>query len=179
MKASLAGLIVLMIFISPKTHAQNFVYPAIKHFGAVAEVPFAVDKPDPTLDYKLVVEMKMKNENPGEIYNPLEHAARMYNLHVYGGVPQKNLHVAVVIFAFPIDIILNNDAYKKKHGVDNPNIKIIHEMKEAGIDIYACGQSIQNFGIDPATINPDVTVALSRFTTVSKLQMKGYAYFSY
>lgn len=74
---------------------------------------------------------------------------------------------------------MSNEAYQKKYGVDNPNIKVIEELKNAGIKIFACGQSIMKYGIDPKTVSPDVTVAISRFTTVSTYQMKGYAFFKY
>lgn len=159
--------------------AQTVLHPVIKNYGAMTDVPFAVDKPDPSLVYNIVVEASEKIENPKEVYPPLEHIARMYNLHVYGGIPQKNLHVAAVIWGFGIPVVMNNAAYKKKYGVDNPNIAIIEEMKKAGIDLYGCGQSIMRFDIDPATLNPNITPAISRFTTVSTLQLKGYAIFKY
>ena len=61
--------------------------------------------------------------------------------------------------------------------MDNPNLKIIEEMTKAGIKIHACGQSIMLTGIDPTTVNPNIDVVVSRFTTVSDRQMKGYAFF--
>lgn len=158
---------------------QTKLFPAIKNFGFVYDVPFAVEKPDVTLDYKIIIDIGEKNEKPGEIYFPLEHAARMFNLHIHGGVPRKKLDAAVAIWGESITVTLNNEAYKKKHGVDNPNIKILSEMKNAGIKIFVCGQSIMRLGIDPKDVNADVTVALSRFTAVSTYQMKGYAYFKY
>lgn len=97
----------------------------------------------------------------------------MYNLHVYGGVPRNHIHLDVVIF------FLDNDTYRKKFGVDNPNLKVIEEMKQAGINLYACGQSVTGFGIDPKTINQNFQVVLSRATTVSTRQMKGYAFFKF
>lgn len=166
---------------------HTLLHPVIKNFGPVYDVPFAVEKPDTSLEYKIVAdcgEIKEKssdkpNDKPDEMYSPLQHISRLYNLHIYGGVQQKNLQVAVVIWGDPISIIMNNEAYRKKYGVDNPNIKIISEMKQAGIKFYACGQSMMKYGVDPVTVNPDVTVAISRFTAVSTLQLKGYAYFKF
>ena len=159
------------------------LYPVIKNYGPVYDVPFAIEKPDTSIEYKIVAdcgEVKDKPiEKPGEIYPPLQQVSRMYNLHIYGGVKQNNLNVAVVVWGDPISIIMNNEAYRKKNGVDNPNIKIITEMKAAGIKFYACGQSMKKYGLDPADVNPDVTVAISRFTAVSTFQMKGYAYFKF
>lgn len=167
------------IVIGFTAEAQNSFKPPIKDFGKMWEVPFAVDKPDPTLHYKIIVEASEKLEDSSAIYPPLEHVARLYNVHVYGGVPQNRLDVAMIIWGVPISVVMNNEAYKKKYGVDNPNIKIIEAMKAAGIKLFACGQSIMKSKIDPATVNPDITIAVSRFTTVSTYQLKGYAMFKY
>src|SRR5688572_13332110 len=109
------------------------VYPVIKNFGPVFEVPFTAGRPDADTDYKIVVDCGEAAgkpiEKPGEMYAPLQHVARMYNLHIYGGVKQQNLHMAVAIWGDPITIVMNNEAYKKKYGVDNPNLKIISELK--------------------------------------------------
>jgi intracellular sulfur oxidation DsrE/DsrF family protein len=168
-----------LVLIALFAQAQKDYKPPIEGFGKMYEVSFAEDKPDPSLDYKIIVEAGEKIENPAELFAPLEHVARMYNLHIYGGVPQKQLDVALMIWGVSIPVVMNNEAYRKKFGVDNPNIKIIEAMKSAGIKIFACGQSIMKNSIDPQTVNPDVTIALSRFTTVSTYQLKGYAFFKY
>ena len=155
------------------------VFPIIKDYGGVFEVPYATDMPDPKIDYKIVVEAEGAIELPDSLYRPFENIARMYNLHVYGGVPRNHIHLDVVIFFKAIFVILDNDAYRKKFGVDNPNLKVIEEMKEAGINLYACGQSVTGFGIDPKTVNQNFQVVLSRATTVSTRQMKGYAFFKF
>ena len=154
-------------------------FPVIKEYGGVYDVPFAEKMPDPTLQYKIIVDVGEKNEKPAELFAPFEHIARMYNLHVYGGVPQKNLDVAVALHSEAIFMTLNNEAYKKKFGVDNPNIKILSELKEAGVKLFGCGQAIERNNIPKEDINQDITVALSRFTVVSEYQMKGYAFFKY
>jgi len=160
-------------------NAQTKLNPVIKDYGAVFDVPFAKDKPDPSLTYKIIVEAAATIEKPEEVFAPFEHISRMYNLHVYAGVPQKNLHVEMVVFGPSVAVVLNNDAYKKKFGVDNPNLKIIEEMSKAGIQIHACGQSVMLTGIDPATVNTNIDIVVSRFTTVSDRQMKGYAFFKF
>jgi intracellular sulfur oxidation DsrE/DsrF family protein len=154
-------------------------FPVIKEYGGVYDVPFAEEMPDPALQYKIIADVGEKNEKAAELYSPLEYIARMYNLHVYAGVPQKNLDVAVALHSEAIYLILTNEAYHKKFGVDNPNIKVLGELKKAGVKIFGCGQAIQRNAIAKEDINPDVTVALSRFTVVSEYQMKGYAFFKY
>jgi intracellular sulfur oxidation DsrE/DsrF family protein len=166
-------------FFSLLAQGQVKLNPVIKDYGTMYDVPFATDKPDPSKEYKIIVESATLIEKPEELYGPFEHISRMYNLHVYSGVPQKNLKVEVVVFGPAVSVVLNSDAYKKKFGVDNPNLKIIEEMTKAGIKVHACGQSVMLVGIDPATVNPNIDVVVSRFTTVSDRQMKGYAFFKF
>src|SRR6187397_3185174 len=79
-----------------KFQPQTEVVLPIKDFGKVYNVPFATDRPDPNMQYKIVFEASVEAFDSSIIYPPLEHLARLYNLHVYGGVPQKNLDVVLV-----------------------------------------------------------------------------------
>jgi len=162
-----------------KFETQTKVILPIKDFGNVYNVPFAEDRPDPAMQYKIVFEASEKIDSFSRIYPPLEHVARMYNLHVYGGVPQKNLDVVLVIAGFGIPAVMNNEAYRKRYGVDNPNLKILEELKAAGIKINGCSQAMMKNSIDPSEVNPNIKMIFSKFTTVSTYQMKGYAYFKY
>ena len=71
-------------------HGQTKLFPAIKDYGGVYDVPFAKDKPDSLMKYKIIIEANPNIEKPEEIYAPLEHISRMYNLHIYSGIPQKS-----------------------------------------------------------------------------------------
>jgi intracellular sulfur oxidation DsrE/DsrF family protein len=160
-------------------HGQTKLNPVIKDYGTMYDVPFATDKPSPSKKYKIIVESAAPIEKPEDIYAPFEHISRMYNLHVYSGVQRKNLFVEVVVFGPSVSVLLNNETYKQKFRVDNPNLKIIEEMTKAGIKVHACGQSIMLVGIVPTTINTNIDVVVSRFTTVSDRQMRGYAFFKF
>jgi intracellular sulfur oxidation DsrE/DsrF family protein len=162
-----------------KFQFQNAVTMPVKDYGQVYNVPFAVDRPDSTMQYKIIFEASIEKMDSSKIYEPLEIAARLYNLHVYGGVPQKNLEVVVVIGGVGIPAIMTNEAYKKRYGIDNPNLKILEELKVAGIKINGCAQAMMKYHIDPADVNPIITPIFSRLTTVSTYQMKGWAYFRF
>ena len=192
-KINQALLLICFVTISFAIHAQQEQKPAdskfkfqtekvlpIKDYGQVYNVPFATDRPDSTMQYKILFEASMeKMDSATKIYEPLDIAARLYNLHVYGGVPQKNLDVVLVIGGFGIPVVMTNEAYKKKFGVDNPNLKILEEMKAAGIKIICCAQAMMKNHIDPSEVNPIITPIFSRLTTVSTYQLKGYAYFRF
>ena len=76
----------------------KWLNPVIKDYGAVYDVPFAKDKPNPSKKYKIIIEAAATVEKAEKIYAPLEHISRMYDLHVYSGVAQKNLYVELVVF---------------------------------------------------------------------------------
>ena len=73
-----------------------------------------------------------------------------------------------------IDIVMTNEAYKERYNRDNPNIAIIHALKQAGVDIRVCGQGIIARKIDPKQVNPDIQIDLWAMTTLVNLQLKGY-----
>lgn len=160
---------------------QTEVILPVKDFGKVYPVPFATDRPDPNMQYKIVFEASVEpfDTSSSHIYHPLEHVARMYNLHVYGGVPLKNLDVVLVIGGLGIPAVMSNESFRKRYGIDNPNIKILEQLKAAGIKINGCAQSMLKNSIEPAEVNPGIIPIFSRFTTVSMYQLKGYAYFKY
>jgi len=162
-----------------KFQYQTEVVLPIKDFGKVYNVPFATDRPDPNLQYKIVFEASMQKFDSSLLYEPLEIAARMYNLHIYGGVPQKNLELVLVIGGEGINAAMNNEEYRKRYGRDNPNLKILGQLKAAGIKIDGCAQAMTKHHIEPAGMNPDVTQIFSRLTTVATYQLKGYAYFRF
>jgi intracellular sulfur oxidation DsrE/DsrF family protein len=158
-------------------NAQTKLNPVIKDFGSLYDVPMAKVKADTTIEYKIVVEFRQAMDKPNEMHQTFEHIGRMYNLHIHDKVPQKKLHVVVVIFGPAAFCVLNNEAYKAKFKVDNPNLKVFEAFKKAGIRTVVCGQSVMVHGIDPATISSDVELASSRFVAVSTCQMNGYALF--
>jgi intracellular sulfur oxidation DsrE/DsrF family protein len=158
------------------TKAQT-VNPVIKDYGKVFEIPFAVENPDPKINYKIAIEVGEKMESDTTVDRELDVAARLYNTLVYGGVPRNHIHIAVVIYHTASWIALDDTAFHKKFEKNNPNTKIIAEMSDAGIDLFICGQSLMAAKIDSNHINPKVKIVLSRLTKMSTLEMQGYINF--
>lgn len=159
--------------------AQTPANPVIKHFGTVNEVPLAVEKPDPKMDYKIVVEVTSDNPKPASIHEFFEKVAAVVNLHALGGIPANKLHVVMVIHGPAAQYIVDNENYQKAFHTDNPNLPLFTALKEAGVKIFVCGQSLIKRKIDPATIAPEIKVALSAITTLTTYQLKGYAVLKY
>ena len=142
-------------------------------------MPYAVEKPDPKIDYKILVDISSDNQKPETVHEFFEKVAGIVNLHALGGVPANKLHVVVVIHGPAAQFIVNNAVYQKKFGIDNPNLPLFTALKEAGVKLFVCGQTLIKKNIDPATIAPELKVALSAVTTLTTYQLKGYAILKY
>ncbi|MEL7004959.1 MAG: DsrE family protein, partial [Bacteroidota bacterium] len=71
--------------------------------------------------------------------------------------------------------LMNNQAYKEKFSVDNPNIELIKALKKANVKITVCGQSMIGRDVGHDQLLDEVEVATSMLTTVTTYQLKGYA----
>jgi len=154
--------------------AQKVVRPFISQYGDVTEVPFAVDIIDKKADYKVLIDIVSASANPKEVSEFFENIARIANLHVAAGVPPKKLKIMAVVHGPAVPFILNNDTYKQKFGVDNPNQPLFKAIKDAGIPLYVCGQTLFKRKVDPATISPEFETVLSAITTITTFNAKGY-----
>jgi len=158
------------------SYAQdNKVNPIIKDFGPVYEIPDAVEKPDPKLNYKLLVDLVMASSKPDTINLGIEAACTLLNLHGVGGVPKEKIKMVMAVHNAAGYTILNNEAYRARYKVDNPNLPMIKALLDAGVKIVVCGQTLKKRGIDPSTLAPGVGVATSALTTITTYQLKGYA----
>lgn len=159
--------------------AQNKVNPVIKHFGTVTEVPASIENPDPKLDYKIAVEVNSDNPKPEAVHEFFDKVAAVVNLHALGGVPANKLHVVMVIHGPAAQFVLNDTEYKKKYNVPNPNTPLFKELADAGVKIFVCGQSLNKRNIPQDAVAPEIKTALSAITTLTTLQLKGYALLKY
>lgn len=155
------------------------VNPVIKSTAGIFDIPFAVEKPDPSMTYNVVIEVEKESDKPDTLNWALNNVARYLNLLSVGGVPASNVNVVLAIHGGASYTTMNNEQYKAKYKVNNPNLKLYEELKAAGVKLYVCGQSIVNRKIDRARMVPEVQPALSMLTTVTTYQLKGYAYLKF
>jgi intracellular sulfur oxidation DsrE/DsrF family protein len=174
MKQSFIPLLVTILIASFATaNAQQAQYPIVSGYGGIYEIPGSV-QPDPQIEYKIVIDLKTLQSGKVQLNAGLTNVARMMNLHGLGGVSSENLHVVVVAHGGATEAILSNAGYKRKNGVVNPNPELISALKNAGADIYVCGQSLLARGYEQEEVNPDVIIGLSMLTVVTEHMHKGY-----
>lgn len=155
--------------------SQEKINPIIKGYGGIIDAPFAVEKPDPKMEYKIIIDVATGDADPKAVMYSLENVARLLNLHAMGGVPAKKMKVVLAIHGQAIWSVLDNETYKAKYGVDNPHIPLFKELEGAGVKLFACSQSILGRNIDYTKLAPGIKVATSMLSTLTTYQLKGYA----
>ena len=150
---------------------------AVPGYEAARDVAGAKELPDPNIDYKVVFDIAQGAKDPAKDVNPVLPAiARYVNTLAKYNVPANHRHIAVVFHQGGTSAVMNSETFKSRNsGQDNPNLAIIHALKEAGVDFRVCGQALLANKIDPKQVNPDIEVDLWALTTMVNLQMRGYA----
>jgi intracellular sulfur oxidation DsrE/DsrF family protein len=152
--------------------AQALPIPSV---DAAIDFPNEHEMPDPSLTYKIVFDIGKASPKSDEPNPGLTFISRFFNTLAKGGVPADHRKFVVVFHQEGTEIALNNAAYKAlKDGHDNPNIPLIHSMKQAGVDFRVCGQGVLGKKIDMATINPEIQIDQWAMTTMMNLQLRGY-----
>lgn len=83
-------LVLLFMLMSVTVFAQSRINPVINGYGGIFDIPYAVEKPDPTLDYNIVIEIATPSDNPDSTNWALYNVARLVNLHVWEVCRRKN-----------------------------------------------------------------------------------------
>jgi intracellular sulfur oxidation DsrE/DsrF family protein len=154
--------------------AQTKVNPVIKSYGTVYELPNSDHKPDPSINYKILVELTENTPKPDSLNIYLEAIATLINLHAAEGVSPKNIHVAVVLRKSATYAVFGDELYQKSFKVDNPNRQLIKELKDAGVEFYVCGQTMIKRNTKQEQLMPGTKIASAGLTTISTLQLQGY-----
>jgi intracellular sulfur oxidation DsrE/DsrF family protein len=159
------------------------MFPAIKanqKWGGALPVDVIDEKPDPNLQYKLLFEitnfgMNDQDTSAKKDFNQgLTWVERQLNLHESSGIPRKNIHPVIVVHGDALDALLTNEKYKKKYGIDNPNIPLIKELQSYGANILVCGQAMTWGKLEKQDLLPGIKQALSAQTAITSYLVRGY-----
>ena len=155
--------------------AQEFWQtPTLAGVGKMHPLPRAAYQPQKSEIYKIVFSVQTGSK-PDEINPSLDHVARAVNLYTSAGVPLNHLKFVAVMYGAATDAALDNEHYRQKYGVDNPNLALIRKLRNAGVDVAVCGQAAAEHRDRYEWIAPEVTLALSALTTITTLEHLGYA----
>ncbi|MHB9156174.1 MAG: DsrE family protein, partial [Endomicrobiales bacterium] len=110
-----------------------------------------------------------------EITPGLTHLAGLINSFSVAGIAPRDLTLAAVVHGPATKSVLDNEVYRDNFYMDNPNTKLIGELKKAGVRLLVCAQSLFKSGFTAGSVNGDFSLSLSAAVALSTYQMKGYA----
>ena len=94
-------------------------------------------------------------------------------------VPLNHAKFVIVFHGAAMNGILDNAHYRAKYRVDNPNLRVLSDLRKAGVQLYVCGQNMAFDHVDPAAISKDVKVASDALIVLMTFQNDGYAVLEY
>jgi intracellular sulfur oxidation DsrE/DsrF family protein len=159
-------LAVAVILLVPALADEPSLGPVIDGYGPTYPIG---DRDVPLQEgyvYKAVFDVA-EDPEAGAVNRHLVSVARFLNMHARNGVPIENMDLAIVVHGPAVRNLLARD--------DNPNLKLIALLQEAGVSIYVCGQSMTFGGFVKGDFTGGVQVALSAMTVLVTLQSDGYA----
>lgn len=158
------------------TPSSTWIYPVIKGFGKVHPRTDVAGLPDPTADYKVIVDVVHGSDDPSKVFHSLQRLARTVNLLGFAKVPADHVHIVAVLDGEAAFAAGSNALYRKHFKVDNPNLAILHALKQSGVELLVCSQALAEMGIKDSDLGPDITVSLSALSDFVVYGQRGYSY---
>jgi intracellular sulfur oxidation DsrE/DsrF family protein len=153
--------------------------PVIPGADGYVAIPNAAMTPQPSSTYRAIFDATRAAEKPTLVVPALNMVGSELNALGVAGTPLRNAKFVVIFHGDAISGILDGAHYKSLFGVANPNLKVIAQLKKAGVELYVCGQNLALEKIDPKTLTRDVTVASDALLVLMTYENKGYALMSF
>ncbi len=174
-KACLLMLLPLLALAQPASaQMENFkAGPVFEDFGPTAPVEQSEPVPSDS-QFHIAFDVATAAE-PDKINRTIESAARFINMHVAAGVPEENIHLAIVVHGGAAFDLTNQEFFAAhKDGRTNASAAAIAQLQDHGVQFYLCGQSAAAHGIGNTDLLPGVKMSLSAMTAHALLQQQGY-----
>jgi intracellular sulfur oxidation DsrE/DsrF family protein len=154
------------------TAAQTLPVPGA---SVMVDIPDAHEKPDPTLDYKIVFDMQSEGATAGDMSPGLKMIGTLINTYEKYGVTPDHLHLQAVFHGATILLVVDDVTYKARTGfAHNPNAELLQQLSKAGLKMVVCGQSAMQQHYDFKSILPVAQINLSASVTFINLAARGY-----
>ncbi len=169
---------ILLIISLGYTNAQKWETPIIDGYGEVKYFEKAAIQPNPSLEYKLLFDIKDQTKKNG-VNKGLWVIARTLNMLSLGEVQRNNIKIVASIHGDASFLTLKDKAYQNKFGKSNPNLEIIDKLIANGVELYVCSQATAARNIDQNSINLKIKRALSGLSVLATYQLRDYILMPY
>ncbi len=178
MKHSFAAVLFFLLSIKAITQEKSSS-PVISAADGFIVIKGAKMQPDRSRIYKAIYDATKAPKDASQLLPALNMAGSELNALGVCGIPVNHAKFVVVFHGAAIDAILDNDHYKEKFGMDNPNLGVIAGLKKSGVQLYVCGQNLLAENIDIKKISRDVAIASDALMVLMTYQNQGYALMSF
>jgi intracellular sulfur oxidation DsrE/DsrF family protein len=149
--------------------------PVIPEADGYVSIPHAAIPPEKDHVYRAIFNGTMFASDSTALLPAINNAGSELNAFGVSGIPSKNIKFVIVFHGPAMQGLLDDAHYKARYGVSNPNLKVLAELKKAGVELFVCGQNLAAENIDPKILTPDVMVASDALIVLMKYQNSGYA----
>jgi intracellular sulfur oxidation DsrE/DsrF family protein len=149
--------------------------PLIADGTGYVAIPGAEVAIDPAHAYKTIIDGESAAPKPTELLPAVNRASLILNALAVAHVGKANSKVVIVFHGPAVDGLLKNDGYRKKFGVDNPNLKVVKELADAGTVLYVCGQYMAGRKLGIEELTPEIKLATAASLVLITYQNDGYA----
>lgn len=162
------------------TGTPSYEHPIIQEHGGIVPISDAAHQPQP--DSKVLLDVT-SDKKSGSVIKAFDRAALILNQYAQAGAGTDNgFKMALILHGPATKAALSDEAFarhtnsylKDKGAAKNPNLKLLGELKKAGVKIYVCGQALAHHGFATDEVASPVEVAVSAATVNINLQMDGY-----
>jgi ubiquinone/menaquinone biosynthesis C-methylase UbiE/intracellular sulfur oxidation DsrE/DsrF family protein len=154
--------------------ASRLVFPNISGHGGVVARPDAVHQPRAAA--KVVFDVTAGG-SAADINKGFDRVARLLNLYGAAEVDTNELKITIVLHGDGTSAVLRDEAYHDRFGEPkNPNLPLIRQLQEAGVEIVVCGQALNYKGFDDTEVAEFIPIAAAAMTVIIHKQMDGFAF---
>lgn len=170
------------LLVAAPTGSPKFEHPLIQGHGGIVVLPDAAHQPKK--NSKVLLDI-IADDKSGKVIKGFDRAALILNQYTQAGAgTDQGFKMALILHGPATQAALKHDAYaahskpyaRAQGASSNPNLELIQKLKQAGVEIYVCGQALAHHGFGLDEVAPEVTVAVSAATVNINLQTDGYAY---
>ncbi|GGK54645.1 DsrE family protein [Salinarimonas ramus] len=154
--------------------APDWRYPAITGAGPVVPVPDATPQFEGA-PYEVVFNITQDRPGDGRVSPGLASVARFVNLLAMSDMDPAASDLVAVLHGPATAAVISNDAYVARFGAQNPNIELIRQLEDAGVEVVVCGQAVAGAGFSYEAVLEPVEISVSAMTELAQRQMQGYA----
>jgi intracellular sulfur oxidation DsrE/DsrF family protein len=149
--------------------------PAIPDGTGYVEIPGAQVAINAAHTYKTIIDGQGAASKPTELLPALNRASLLLNALAVAHVGKANQKIVIVFHGPAVDGLLKNDGYRAKFGVDNPNLKVVKEISDAGAVLFVCGQHMAGHKLGIEELTPQIKLATAASLVLITYQNDGYA----